>query len=108
MCGIIGFTGNIPAKDIILNGLERLEYRGYDSAGLALLENGEVTLHKRTGKVEALRNLCASDDNSATCGIGHTRWATHGGVTDVNAHPHHAGNVVLIHNGIIENYRQLL
>ena len=108
MCGIIGFTGNIPAKDIILNGLERLEYRGYDSAGLALLENGEVTLHKRTGKVEALRNLCASDDNSATCGIGHTRWATHGGVTDVNAHPHHAGNVVLIHNGIIENYRQLI
>ncbi|MBO5426233.1 MAG: glutamine--fructose-6-phosphate aminotransferase, partial [Lachnospiraceae bacterium] len=104
MCGIIGFTGNMPAKDIILDGLELLEYRGYDSAGVALLNNGEISLKKRTGKVAELKKLCASDDNDATCGIGHTRWATHGGVTDVNAHPHKSGNVVLIHNGIIENY----
>lgn len=108
MCGIIGFTGNIPAKDIIINGLERLEYRGYDSAGIALLEDGEITLRKRTGKVAGLKVLCADDENTATCGIGHTRWATHGGVTDANAHPHRCGQVVLIHNGIIENYRELI
>lgn len=108
MCGIIGFTGNIPAKDVIIGGLETLEYRGYDSAGVALLNDGEITVKKRTGKVEELKKLCASMENPATCGIGHTRWATHGGVTDTNAHPHKCGQVVLIHNGIIENYRQLI
>jgi glucosamine--fructose-6-phosphate aminotransferase (isomerizing) len=108
MCGIIGFTGKKPAKDIIIDGLEQLEYRGYDSAGFALLNNGTITVRKRTGKVAELRNMCAEDDNPATCGIGHTRWATHGGVTDINAHPHRCGKVVLIHNGIIENYRQLV
>lgn len=108
MCGIIGFTGNIPAKDIIIDGLEQLEYRGYDSAGVALLKDEKVTLRKRTGKVAELRKLCANDNNDATCGIGHTRWATHGGVTDANAHPHKSGKVVLIHNGIIENYRELI
>ena len=108
MCGIIGFTGNLPAKDIIINGLERLEYRGYDSAGVALLSDGQISVKKRTGKVAELKSLCASDESKATCGIGHTRWATHGGVTDVNAHPHRCGQVVLIHNGIIENYRQLV
>lgn len=108
MCGIIGFTGSKPAKDIIIDGLEQLEYRGYDSAGLALLHEGKITVKKRTGKVAELRKLCEEDDNPATCGIGHTRWATHGGVTDANAHPHRCGQVVLIHNGIIENYRQLI
>ena len=108
MCGIIGFTGNEPAKDIIIGGLERLEYRGYDSAGLALLSNDQIQVRKRTGKVEELRKLCAAEKMPATCGIGHTRWATHGGVTDVNAHPHRVGKVVLIHNGIIENYRQIV
>jgi glucosamine--fructose-6-phosphate aminotransferase (isomerizing) len=108
MCGIIGFTGKKPAKDIIINGLEQLEYRGYDSAGFALLHDGTITVRKRTGKVAELRKMCAEDNNPATCGIGHTRWATHGGVTDTNAHPHRCGKVVLIHNGIIENYRQLV
>lgn len=108
MCGIIGFTGNEPAKDIIIGGLERLEYRGYDSAGLALLSNDQIQVRKRTGKVEELRKLCEAEKMPATCGIGHTRWATHGGVTDVNAHPHCVGKVVLIHNGIIENYRQIV
>ena len=108
MCGIIGFTGNEPAKDIIIGGLELLEYRGYDSAGLALLSNDQIQVRKRTGKVEELRKLCEAEKVPATCGIGHTRWATHGGVTDVNAHPHRVGKVVLIHNGIIENYRQIV
>lgn len=108
MCGIIGFTGNEPAKDIIIGGLERLEYRGYDSAGLALLSNDQIQVRKRTGKVEELRKLCEAEKMPATCGIGHTRWATHGGVTDVNAHPHRVGKVVLVHNGIIENYRQIV
>ena len=108
MCGIIGFTGNIPAKDIIINGLEQLEYRGYDSAGIALLSDGEITLRKRTGKVAELKKLCDKEEMTSTCGIGHTRWATHGGVTDTNAHPHRCGKVVLIHNGIIENYREFI
>lgn len=108
MCGIIGFTGDIPAKDIILNGLARLEYRGYDSAGIALLSEKGISVRKRTGEVARLRKLCEAEEFDATCGIGHTRWATHGGVTDVNAHPHRQGQVVLIHNGIIENYRQLI
>ncbi|MGN0435822.1 MAG: glutamine--fructose-6-phosphate transaminase (isomerizing) [Wujia sp.] len=108
MCGIIGFTGTRAAKDIIIDGLEALEYRGYDSAGIALLSEGEISVRKRTGKVAELRALCENDNNQATCGIGHTRWATHGGVTDINAHPHRCGKVVLIHNGIIENYRQLI
>lgn len=87
MCGIIGFTGSKPAKDIIIDGLEQLEYRGYDSAGLALLHDGKITVKKRTGKVAELRKLCEEDDNPATCGIGHTRWATHGGVTELqNVH----------------------
>ena len=108
MCGIIGFTGNIQAKNIIIDGLERLEYRGYDTAGLALLNNGRINVMKKTGKVADLRKLCENAELSGTCGIGHTRWATHGGVTDVNAHPHRCGQVVLIHNGIIENYKQII
>ena len=108
MCGIIGFTGNEPSNYIIIVVLERFDYRGYDSAGLALLSNDQIQVRKRTGKVEELRKLCEAEKMPATCGIGHTRWATHGGVTDVNAHPHRVGKVVLIHNRIIENYRQIV
>lgn len=107
MCGIIGFTGKLEAQNILLDGLEKLEYRGYDSAGIAYFkENGKISIRKTAGKVKDLRAIC--DDNESTCGIGHTRWATHGGVTNANAHPHKCGNVALIHNGIIENYHELV
>lgn len=109
MCGIIGFTGSLPAKDILIDGLEQLEYRGYDSAGIAVLDREQgIIVRKKTGKVAELRDAAQDIETDATCGIGHTRWATHGGVTDVNAHPHKCGQVVLIHNGIIENYRELV
>ncbi len=108
MCGIIGFTGNIEAKKILLDGLQALEYRGYDSAGIAYhTENGIKTV-KTVGKVSCLREKVEQiADSYSTCGIGHTRWATHGGVEDINAHPHTCGKVTLIHNGIIENYHEL-
>lgn len=106
MCGIIGFTGRELAQDILLDGLEKLEYRGYDSAGIAYFQSsGKLSLRKTAGKVSDLRAIC--EDNDATCGIGHTRWATHGGVSTKNAHPHKCHNVALIHNGIIENYHEL-
>ena len=109
MCGIIGFTGRKPAKNILIDGLERLEYRGYDSAGIALLNDDDtLTIRKKAGRVSELRELCKDGEYSSTCGIGHTRWATHGGVTDANAHPHRCGNVALIHNGIIENYSDII
>lgn len=109
MCGIIGFTGKQPAKDILIDGLAKLEYRGYDSAGIALLNDDDtLTIRKKAGRVDDLRQLCSDKEYTSTCGIGHTRWATHGGVTDVNAHPHKCGNVALIHNGIIENYSEIV
>lgn len=108
MCGIIGYTGNKEAKNILLGGLAALEYRGYDSAGIALCDQGEVHTIKTVGKVSELADKAAkADTQKGTCGIGHTRWATHGGVTDVNAHPHTHGKVTLLHNGIIENYHAL-
>lgn len=109
MCGIIGFTGKQPAKDILIDGLAKLEYRGYDSAGIALLNDDDtLTIKKKAGRVDDLRTLCQDGEYTSTCGIGHTRWATHGGVTDTNAHPHKCGNVALIHNGIIENYYDIV
>ncbi len=108
MCGIVGYSGSFDAQKILLDGLEQLEYRGYDSAGVALVDdNGELFLRKKAGRVSILREACESASIDAHCGIGHTRWATHGGVTDVNAHPHSCGQVTLIHNGIIENYHEI-
>lgn len=108
MCGIVGYSGSFCAQKILLEGLEQLEYRGYDSAGVALVDdNGELFLRKKAGRVSVLRDACETAPVEAHCGIGHTRWATHGGVTDVNAHPHSCGQVTLIHNGIIENYHEI-
>lgn len=106
MCGIIGFTGYLSAPEVLVNGLKELEYRGYDSAGIACFTEGNLSVVKSVGKVAQLKESIPDEFNS-TCGIGHTRWATHGGVSKVNAHPHACGNVTLIHNGIIENYHEL-
>ena len=104
MCGIVGYVGPQEAAPILINGLKRLEYRGYDSAGIAL-SNGGLEIYKKKGKVQALESLMANGIH-ATLGIGHTRWATHGQPNDVNAHPHQSmsGRLVMVHNGIIENY----
>lgn len=108
MCGIIGYCGPMDAQKLLLDGLSQLEYRGYDSAGIALFdENSKIHFIKKVGKVSALREACSKDPLTSHCGIGHTRWATHGGVTSDNAHPHIAGKITMIHNGIIENYHQL-
>lgn len=108
MCGIIGYTGPLTAKQILLNGLAQLEYRGYDSAGIAYFGSGsKIHVIKTVGKVAQLKELCKGNQEESHCGIGHTRWATHGGVTTENAHPHQAGRITMIHNGIIENYHEL-
>ena len=109
MCGIIGYTGPLDALNILLNGLEQLEYRGYDSAGIALMSSGnDRFVLKKAGPVSTLKSAFQGVDIKSNCGIGHTRWATHGGVNDTNAHPHIAGKVTLIHNGIVENYNNLI
>lgn len=107
MCGIIGYTGTKEAKEILIDGLEQLEYRGYDSAGIVVGNSSGTTIVKRTGKVDNLREAVREMNITGTCGIGHTRWATHGGVTEENTHPHSFGKVTLVHNGIIENYHEL-
>lgn len=110
MCGIIGYIGKKTTKDILLDSLELLEYRGYDSAGIALFadEGKDPVVKKVAGRVSALRAVCEDLPETSCAGIGHTRWATHGGVSDANAHPHHQGRVTLVHNGIIENYKELI
>ena len=109
MCGIVAYIGNQQACPIILKGLRRLEYRGYDSAGVALISNNQLNVYKCKGKVDDLVAFTAGKDLNGTIGIGHTRWATHGEPNDVNAHPHYSEskNMVMIHNGIIENYAPL-
>lgn len=111
MCGIVGYVGPRPSQDILISGLARLEYRGYDSAGIAVIDaDGGLGMRKRAGKLKVLRDdLAAHPMPEGTTGIGHTRWATHGGPTDANAHPHLAddGKLAVIHNGIIENFAEL-
>ncbi|WP_053976850.1 glutamine--fructose-6-phosphate transaminase (isomerizing) [Mangrovimonas xylaniphaga] len=110
MCGIVGYIGHREAHPIIIKGLKRLEYRGYDSAGIALFDNCDIKLSKTKGKVTDLEDRIAQEiTTEGTLGIGHTRWATHGVPNDVNSHPHlsNSGNLVIIHNGIIENYESL-
>jgi glucosamine--fructose-6-phosphate aminotransferase (isomerizing) len=109
MCGIVGFIGKSPVKGILLEGLERLEYRGYDSAGLAVFTGEGLQVAKAAGRVANLAKLAARRPLAGTLGISHTRWATHGGVTDANAHPHVSsdGKIALVHNGVIENYADM-
>lgn len=110
MCGIVGYIGPLQAYPVLIKGLHRLEYRGYDSAGVALMaENGALNVYKSVGKVVNLENSCSGKDVSGTLGIAHTRWATHGEPNQENAHPHYSqsGRLALVHNGIIENYKTL-
>src|SRR5947209_7949247 len=109
MCGIVGYTGRREAEPILVEGLQRLEYRGYDSAGLATLAGSDLCLRKSVGRIADLKSLLQRQPAPGTCGISHTRWATHGGVTQDNAHPHVAGDgeIAIVHNGVIENYTAL-
>jgi glucosamine--fructose-6-phosphate aminotransferase (isomerizing) len=107
MCGIIGYIGSQNAVPLLLEGLKRLEYRGYDSAGVAILANGKIEIRRSVGKLANLEKLLAGGGLSGTVGIGHTRWATHGKPSEQNAHPHRSGSLALVHNGIIENYLEL-
>lgn len=108
MCGIIGYSGSTKnATNAIVTGLKNLEYRGYDSAGIALVQNNKINLYKSQGKISKLEEKIKNIDNSSNTGIGHTRWATHGIPNETNAHPHKVGSVTLVHNGIIENYIEL-
>ncbi|HUJ08877.1 MAG TPA: glutamine--fructose-6-phosphate transaminase (isomerizing) [Verrucomicrobiae bacterium] len=109
MCGIIGYIGKRPAQSVILEGLRRLEYRGYDSAGLCINNQGKFELRKKTGRINDLAAVVAKQPAKGEAGIGHTRWATHGAPTDSNAHPHldQSGKIALVHNGVIENHQQL-
>ena len=107
MCGIVGYIGGQAATPIILEGLKKLEYRGYDSAGIATLGQGESAIRRSEGKLVNLENILREQPLSGCIGIGHTRWATHGRPSEINAHPHKAGSIIVVHNGIIENYLQL-
>ncbi len=109
MCGIVGYIGNRQAYPILIKGLHRLEYRGYDSAGIALIDNEHLKVYKAKGKVDELEQFAQQKDIAGTIGIAHTRWATHGEPNHNNAHPHYSQSeeIAIIHNGIIENYTVL-
>ncbi|MFK5927056.1 MAG: glutamine--fructose-6-phosphate transaminase (isomerizing) [Desulfuromusa sp.] len=107
MCGIVGYIGQQQASPIIIDGLRRLEYRGYDSAGICTLNSGETQIRRAEGKLINLENILREQPAEGTRGIGHTRWATHGRPSEINAHPHKASNIIVVHNGIIENYLKL-
>ncbi|MBI5377053.1 MAG: isomerizing glutamine--fructose-6-phosphate transaminase, partial [Thaumarchaeota archaeon] len=109
MCSIIGYLGDEQAAPVLVKGLKRMEYRGYDSVGVATYSGNQISVRKGVGRVSEVNTKVKLDTLSGTVGIGHTRWATHGGVTDVNAHPHpsSSGNIAIVHNGIIENYAEL-
>src|SRR5450759_1385720 len=109
MCGIVGYVGRAQATPILLDGLRRLEYRGYDSAGLAIIERGHLETRKCAGRITALAKYVRKEPVSGSLGVSHTRWATHGKVNDQNAHPHFdaSGKLALVHNGVIENYQAL-
>src|SRR5262249_13539144 len=109
MCGIVGYVGPKAAVDFLMEGLFRLEYRGYASAGIAIQNGGGIEIRKKTGRVQLLSDLCEEQPVHGTFGMGHTRWATHGPPSDTNSHPHVGGNgeVVVVHNGVIENHANL-
>ncbi|GFO67768.1 glutamine--fructose-6-phosphate aminotransferase [isomerizing] [Geomonas limicola] len=107
MCGIVGYTGSQEATSIIVEGLRKLEYRGYDSAGICTISSGKAAIRRSEGKLANLERLLKAEPIKGSVGIGHTRWATHGRPSEINAHPHQAGSFVVVHNGIIENYLQL-
>src|SRR4051812_23304915 len=107
MCGIIAIVGRSPAAPRLVESLRRLEYRGYDSAGVVTLDGGRLDRRRAQGKLKALEEVLLEEPISGPSGIGHTRWATHGAPTEANAHPHIAGRVAVVHNGIIENFAEL-
>ena len=110
MCGIVGYIGKLQAAPILLDGLEKLEYRGYDSAGIAVYDGKEINMLKAQGRLKVLNEISHGGEKlPGTLGIGHTRWATHGAPSDINAHPHFNADksIVVVHNGIIENYLKL-
>src|SRR5512142_2283844 len=107
MCGIIGYIGKDPAVPILIEGLKKLEYRGYDSAGVAVFQEGRLEVRRAVGKLQNLETVLRGETLEGTCGVGHVRWATHGRPSEENAHPHRAGTIVVVHNGIIENYTSL-
>ena len=106
MCGIVGYIGYDNAKELLLSGLEKLEYRGYDSAGIAVANDNGTTVFKEKGRIAELRKVADNNDTDGHVGIGHTRWATHGVPSTVNSHPHQSNNerFTLVHNAVIENY----